>query len=135
MQNVGSSSLTRDQTRVPCTGSAESQPLDHLGGKSPPRQFCCCSVTQLCLTLCNPMDCSVPGPRPRLPSLIISRISPKFMSIELVVLSNHLILCLLLFLLPSIFPSIKVFFNEFTSCGQSIEASASTSVLPMSIQG
>ena len=22
---------------------------------------CCCSVTQLCLTLCNPMDCSVPG--------------------------------------------------------------------------
>ena len=23
--------------------------------------FCCCSVTQLCLTLCNPMDCSAPG--------------------------------------------------------------------------
>ena len=56
----------------------------------------------------------MPGPLPRLPSLIISRISPKFMSIELVVLSNHLILCLLLFLLPSIFPSIKVFFIEWT---------------------
>ena len=23
--------------------------------------FCCCSVTQLCLTICNPMDCSTPG--------------------------------------------------------------------------
>ena len=34
------------------------------------------------------------------------------MSIESVMTSNHLILCLPLFLLPSIFPSIKVFFNE-----------------------
>ena len=34
------------------------------------------------------------------------------MSVELVVLSNHLIFCQPLFLLPSIFPSIKVFFNE-----------------------
>ena len=30
-QHVGSSSLTRDQTRAPCTGSLESQPLDHQG--------------------------------------------------------------------------------------------------------
>ena len=36
----------------------------------------------------------------------------KFMSIELVILSNHLILCRPLFLLPSIFPSITVFSNE-----------------------
>ena len=36
----------------------------------------------------------------------------KFMSIELVMPSNHLILCCLLFLLPSIFPSIRVFFRE-----------------------
>ena len=36
----------------------------------------------------------------------------KFMSIELVTLSNHLILCCLLLLLPSIFPSIMVFSNE-----------------------
>ena len=35
----------------------------------------------------------------------------KFMSIELVILSNHLILCRPLFLLPSIFPSITVFSN------------------------
>ena len=36
----------------------------------------------------------------------------KLMSIELVMLSNHLILCHLLLLLPSIFPSIRVFSNE-----------------------
>ena len=36
----------------------------------------------------------------------------KFMSIELVILSNHLILCCRLLLLPSIFPRIRVFSNE-----------------------
>ena len=36
----------------------------------------------------------------------------KFMSIVLVMLSNHLILCHPLLLLPSIFPSIRVFSNE-----------------------
>ena len=36
----------------------------------------------------------------------------KFMSIESVMLSNHLILCFRLFLLLSVFPSIKVFSNE-----------------------
>ena len=36
----------------------------------------------------------------------------KLMSIELVMLSNHLILCRPLLLLPSIFPSIRVFSNE-----------------------
>ena len=50
------------------------------------------------------------------------------MSIELVMPSNHLILCCLL---PSIFPSIRVFSNEFfTSGGQSIGASASVSLPP-----
>jgi len=37
---------------------------------------------------------------------------PKLMSIELVMPSNHLILCRPLLLLPSIFPSIRVFSNE-----------------------
>ena len=37
---------------------------------------------------------------------------PKLMSIELVMPSNHLILCRPLLLLPSVFPSIKVFSNE-----------------------
>ena len=39
---------------------------------------------------------------------------PKPMSIELVMPSNHLILCCPLLLLPSIFPSIRVFSNEST---------------------
>ena len=58
------------------------------------------------------------------------------MSITLVMPSNFLILCLLLLLLPAIFPSIRVFSNELVlhiRC-QSIGVSASASVLPMNIQ-
>ena len=40
----------------------------------------------------------------------------KLMFIESVILSNHLVLCHPLFLLPSIFPSIKVFSNESALC-------------------
>ena len=56
----------------------------------------------------RPMDCSIPGfpVRHQLPELI------KRMSIESVMPSNHLILCYPLLLLPSIFPSIRVFSNE-----------------------
>ena len=68
---------------------------------------CCCSVTTSCLTVCDPVDYSTPG-TPVLQSLL------KFMSIELVMLSDHLILCHPLLLLPSIFPSIRVFSNEST---------------------
>ena len=59
----------------------------------------------------------------------------KLMSIELVILLNHLILCCHL-LLPSVIPSIRVFSIEsvLASGGQSIGASASASVLPMNIQ-
>ena len=49
-------------------------------------------------------------------SLIISRSLPKFMSTESVVPSNRLILCHPLFLLPSIFPNIRVFSNESAVC-------------------
>ena len=45
-------------------------------------------------------------------SLTISWSLPKFMSIESVMPSNHLIFCCPLLLLPSIFPSIRVFSNE-----------------------
>ena len=45
-------------------------------------------------------------------SITNSRRLPKGMSIELVMPSNHLILCCPLFFLPSIFPSIRVFSNE-----------------------
>ena len=45
-------------------------------------------------------------------SIINSWSLPKLMSIELVIPTNHLILCGPLLLLPSIFPSIRVFSNE-----------------------
>ena len=59
----------------------------------------------------------------------------KFLSVELVMLSEHLILCRPL-LLPLIFPSIRVFSNESALCirWQSIGASTSASILPMNIQ-
>ena len=68
-----------------------------------------------------------------LPSFTISRSLLKLMSIQSVMPSNHLIFCHLL--LPSIFPSIRVYFNELALCTrcQSIAASASASVLPMNI--
>jgi len=47
-------------------------------------------------------------------SLTISQSLPKFISIELVKPSHHLILCCPLLLLPSIFPTIKVFSNQST---------------------
>ena len=60
----------------------------------------------------------------------------KLVSIKLVVPSNHLILCLPLLLLPSVFPSIRVFSMSqfFTSGGQNIGVSASASDLPVNIQ-
>ena len=45
-------------------------------------------------------------------SITNSRSLPKLLSIELVMPSNHLILCRPLLHLPSIFPSIRVFLNE-----------------------
>ena len=60
----------------------------------------------------------------------------KLISIELVMPSNHHILCCPLLLLPSIFPSLRSFpmSQFFASGGQSIRDSASASVLPMNIQ-
>ena len=60
----------------------------------------------------------------------------KFIFIELVMPSSHLILCHPLLIPPSIFPSIRVFSMSqfFISSGQSIGVSASASVLPMYIQ-
>ena len=49
-------------------------------------------------------------------SITNSRSLLKLMSIELVMPSNHLILCCRLLLLPSIFPSIRVFSNESALC-------------------
>ena len=49
-------------------------------------------------------------------SITNSRSLPKLISTELVIPSNHLILCRPLLLLPSIFPSIRVFSNESVLC-------------------
>ena len=69
-------------------------------------------------------------------SITKSQSPPKPMSIELVMPSNHLIFHRPLLLLPSIFPSNRVFSNEsaLPRGGQSIGVSASTSVLPMNAQ-
>ena len=66
------------------------------------------SVTQLCLTLGNPMNPSTPGSL----SIINSRSSLRLMSVESVMPSIHLILCRPLLLLPPIPPSIRVFSND-----------------------
>ena len=58
------------------------------------------------MTLCNPMDQASL-------SITISQSLFKLMSIKSVMQSNHLILCLPI-ILPSIFPSIRVFSNELT---------------------
>ena len=69
------------------------------------------SVTQLCLFV-------TPWTTARQASLSITNCwsLPKPMSIESVMPSNHLILCHPLFLLPSIFPNIRVFSNESNLC-------------------
>ena len=70
-------------------------------------------------------------------SITKSRSLLKLMSNKSVMPSSHLILCCPLLLLPSIFPIIRVFYDEsvfFTSGGQSIGVSASATVLPVNIQ-
>ena len=63
------------------------------------------------LTLCDPI-----GYTPGSSVLHCLPEFAQFMSIELVMLSNHFILCHPLLLLPSIFPSIRVFSNESALC-------------------
>ena len=69
---------------------------------------CYCSVPKSCPTLCDPMDYSTPG-------FPVLHYLPEFTQvhvIESVISSKHLILCFPSLLLPSIFPSIRVFSNE-----------------------
>ena len=92
---------------------------------------CCCSVTQSCLILRNPIVCSTPG----FPVFTISQRLLKFMSIELVMPSNisssvvPFSSCLLSFPASGSF----LMSQFFTQGGQSIGASASASVLLMNI--
>ena len=73
---------------------------------SPSVQFS--SVARSCPALCDPVDCGTPG----FPVHHQLRSFLKLLSIELVMPCNHLTLCHLLLLPPSIFPSIRVFSSE-----------------------
>ena len=66
------------------------------------------SVTQSCLTVYHLMDCSIPG----FPVLHHLQSLLKLKSVKSELQSKHLILCCPLLLLPSVFPSIRVFSNE-----------------------
>ena len=68
----------------------------------------CCSVAKLYVTLCALVDCSMQFSL----SVTISQNLLKFIFIESVMLSHHLILCHVLLILPSVFPSMRVFSNE-----------------------
>ena len=66
------------------------------------------SIDQSCPTLCDPVNCSTPG-------LLVRHQLPEFTQTRLHWVCDaihHLILCHPLLLLPSIFPSIRVFSNE-----------------------
>ena len=68
----------------------------------------CCLVIELCPTLCNSMDCSMPG-------FPVLHYLPKYDQThvhELMMTSNHLVFCCPLLLLPSIFPSSSVGFSH-----------------------
>ena len=98
-----------------------------------PKIICCCSVTQSCLTFCDPVECSTPG-FPVLHYLL------EFAQTHVHWVSDAIqpfILCFPLLLLPSIFPIIWVFSNELTFriTWPKYWSFASASVLPMNIQG
>ena len=97
------------------------------------------SVAQLCLALCEQphglQHATPPCPSPT-PRAQTQTYQLKLMSIESVMPSNHLVLCRPLLLLPSIFPSIRVFSSESVLHIRwpSIGVSASTSMIPMNTQ-
>ena len=94
--------------------------------------LCCCSDAKSCPTLCNTLDYSTPG----FPVLCHLLELAQTQVHRVGMLPNHLIFCCPLLLLPLIFPSNRVFTMSrlCTLGGQSIRASASSSVLPVNIQ-
>ena len=117
------SSQPKDQTRISCTSyTGQREILYHcatweakgyLGRKQKSKlivQFS--SVTQSCLLLCDPMDCSTPG-------LPVHHQLPEFTQTQVhwvgdVIQPSHPLHPLLL--LPPIFPSMRVFSNESVLC-------------------
>ena len=102
--------------------------LELLGGGG-----CCCSVAKSCLDSVTQQTATHQASL----SFTLSQRLLKVVTPELVMLSNHLIFCHPLLLLPSVFPSIRVFSSEFAFLiRQPKYWSYSFSInLPMSIQG
>ena len=94
---------------------------------------CCCSVASLCLTLCDPMDCSMWLPCASPSPGACSNLGPSSQWWHPSILSSVIPFSSCL----QYFPASGSFgMSEFfASGGQSIGASASASVLPMNIQG
>jgi len=93
----------------------------------------CCSITKLCSTLCNSVDCSMPA-------FLVLRYLLEFAQIHVHWVgmpSNHLIPCCPFSSCPQSFPTSGPFpmSRVFVSDGHSIGLSASASVLAMNIQG
>ena len=90
------------------------------------------SSLQSCQILCDPCTAA----RQAFLSIINSQSAPKLMSVESMMPSNHLILCVPFSSCPQSFPALGSFQMSqcFTSGGQSIGVSASTSVPPMNTQ-
>ena len=93
---------------------------------------CCCSVAKLCLTLAIPWTAAHQASL----SFTISWNLLKLMTIESVMLSNHLILCCPWLILPSLFPAMKVFSSELALPIRKFQDfGALVSVLPVNIRG
>ena len=101
LEGGGSRALTKESERK----WSLSRDRSHGGG---------CAVTKSYSTLCDPMDCLLAWTAASQASLsfTISQSLLKLMCIELVIPSDHFILCDPLFLMPSVFPSIRVFSSE-----------------------
>ena len=69
---------------------------------------CSCSAAQSCPALWDPMDCSTPGLPVLRCLLAFAQIHVPWVGDDI----QHLILCRCILLLPSIFPSMRVFSNE-----------------------
>ena len=95
--------------------------------------FCCCSVTTLYPTLCNPMDCSTRLPYPSLSPRVCSHSRPlsRWCCLTISPCAALFSFCLQSFPALGSFPMSWL----FVSGGQNIGVSASASVLPVNIQG
>ena len=102
----------------------KNQLIVHISG------VCCCSVAQLCLTLCDPMDCSTPASLSfTIPHLELAQIHVHWVS-DAIQPSHLFFACLQSFPVSGSFLMSRL----FASGSQSTGVSASASVLPMNIQ-